>query len=334
MYIEDEYTRKFWLESITEKLEKGEPCFLEKGEFVILKKMTDKVLIKFVRGENRTDYEISSLVSFYAEFLEKEIENVNPIFVYHFAILLSLFSGCQSLDNSEKQIVSTLASRCFSYANYLMNVALNQESIPSLSQQRPDNFPEFDPEAQIELMKNLKNNFFSNETFFNSEMEKVTDSQARDYFTCMKKAYEEGLRYLQIPEYASVLKELKQRTANDPEKKEFFVTGTFDGKNYSRSEIMPGFTKPNGIKSVNPLYGSNEDVVFHSHPDIAPLSLNGREEGDLGHSSRGGKKVFVINSRGEVFYTTPTVAGNCIRTGKCQTGMGQVYLGNIDDFLK
>lgn len=97
---------------------------------------------------------------------------------------------------------------------------------------------------------------------------------------------------------------------------------------------MPGFTKPNGIKSVNPLYGSNEDVVFHSHPDIAPLSLNGLDEGDLGHASKGGKNVFVINSRGEVFYTTPTVARYCISTGECQTGMGQVYLGNIDDFLK
>ena len=69
--------------------------------------------------------------------------------------------------------------------------------------------------------------------------------------------------------------------------------------------------------------------------DSTPLSINGCSDGDLGHAYKGNKKVFVVNNRGEIFYTNPEVSKSCFDIfGGCPSEMGQVYLGNVEDYLQ
>ena len=80
---------------------------------------------------------------------------------------------------------------------------------------------------------------------------------------------------------------------------------------------------------------------FHSHPSLSPISKNPsgnpkfRVAGDIGHSYYGKKNIFAINSDGDIFYTNPQLAGSCIDFNDCaESYYGQVYLGNIKEFMK
>lgn len=47
------------------------------------------------------------------------------------------------------------------------------------------------------------------------------------------------------------------------------------------------------------------------------------------------KNMFVINKDGDIFYSNPNLAGLCLNElSSCDSWFGQVYLGNIEEFLK
>ena len=66
--------------------------------------------------------------------------------------------------------------------------------------------------------------------------------------------------------------------------------------------MQRGFTKPGDLKSTKPIYTENENT---------------------------------INKNGDIFYSNPRLANVCLYNLKgCLPDDGQVYLGNIQDFIK
>lgn len=61
-----------------------------------------------------------------------------------------------------------------------------------------------------------------------------------------------------------------------------------------------------------------------------------REYGVVGfHKGDVHKNVFAIDRNGDIFYTNPSLVGNCLeQITRCPKAIGQVYMGNIGEFQK
>ena len=322
----EEILEKLYDEHIEENLETEPQSFLDANEFKILKKMQERSLLHYVRNPGSR----SEACFFVSQFIEYFKTVKEPSIVRHlWLFLLSLLSLSEEpcFSKLEKEILEKLALRICSYIN-----CLKRQPPPPLEEQ---NSTAFKFEENVDDMRVYKQAFDWPNEKLEKFLDTLDDNDVREHFYFMRDVYREGRELLQYPKNAELLFFLKNRTEKDPKHNEYFATGLHNEKEHRNSAICRGTVKSNGIKSSNPEYKQKENVVFHSHPDISPLSINGLEEGDLGHAALGRKKVFVVNSNGDVFYTTPELAASCIYGANgCDNFDGQVLLGNIKEFLK
>ena len=324
----EEFLEKLYEEHIEENLRKEPQSFLDADELKILKKLQERSLLHYVRSpESRS--EACFFVSRFLEYFKTVKEPSNVRLLWLFLISLLLVSEDTCFSKLEKEILEKLVLRVCLYMN-----RLKARRAPSLEEQDPTGF-DFGFEKSIDQMKLYRKGFDLQDEKLEKALDMLDDNDEREHFYFMRDVYREGRQLLQYPENAELLFFLKNRTEKDPKHNEYFATGVHNEKEHRNSAICRGTVMSNGIKSSNPEYRKNENVVFHSHPGLSPLSINGLEEGDLGHAALGGKKVFVVNSNGDVFYTTPDLAASCIYGfNGCANFDGQVLLGNIKEFLK
>ena len=128
------------------------------------------------------------------------------------------------------------------------------------------------------------------------------DEAYDEWFDALCEAYKEGMETLSIPENISALNTLMTATRVDDKHDEFFITGEHRKNVHHNRDMQRGFTKPGGLKSTKPIYTENENT---------------------------------INKNGDIFYSNPRLANVCLYNLKgCLPDDGQVYLGNIQDFIK
>ena len=328
----DKYTKQFWLEHIEENLKAHRTEFLDRDELGILKKLAEQVLAKSLHKNLGVECDTALSVLEYVDKLNRNANDV--VLMYIFAYLLALFQLEEELDGIDKKIVVAIKLRIIGYIEGLFSES-KFNGVPLLSEGNGSGLSGINDEDRIAVMKDYVKGFRSSSDKADS-VYRASPPQVRIFVDNMKNAYHEGRKILQYKANGRLLNELMRMTADDEEHNEYSATGYHNGNIHRNSSITKGFIKDNGIKSVRPVYDGGNDIVFHSHPDIAPLSLNGFEAGDLGHAYKGKKKVFVINSRGEIFYTNPALSGNCFELfgSKCDTKYGQVYLGDIKEFVK
>ena len=324
----EEILEKLYDEHIEENLGTEPQSFLDANEFKILKKLQERSLLHYVRNpDSRSDacFFVSQFIEYFKTV--KEPSSVRLLWLFLLSILLVSEEPCFS--KLEKEILEKLVLRICAYIN-----CLKRQPPPPLEEQNSTGF-NFDFEKSIDQMKLYKSGFDLKYEKLEKALDALDDADEREHFYLMRDVYREGRRLLQYPENAELLFFLKNRTEKDPEHYEYFVTGVHNEKEHRNSAICRGTIKSNGIKSSNPEYVENENVVFHSHPSRSPLSINGLSNGDLGHAKKAGKQVFAINMDGDVFYTTPDLAERCLDGfDRCSSFNGQVFLGNIKEFLR
>jgi len=147
-------------------------------------------------------------------------------------------------------------------------------------------------------------------------------------------AYEKGMENLKNKYFIKALYEIQQNTYSDKDNYEYGFTGKKDQKIFQQPPIRGNKNENNG-KSIE-LHGeySKEDTYgAHSHISKSSLTVS-TIRGDLRHSFGEKKDLYVITKIGEIFFTTKELAKIGIDNdiyGKRE--YGQVYLGNIKDFL-
>ena len=325
----EEILEKLYDEHIEENLETEPQSFLDANEFKILKKLQERSLLHYVRNPGSRS-EACFFVSQFIEYFKtvKEPSSVRRLWLFLLSLLVISKESCFS--KLEKEILKKLALRICFYIN-----GLAEKELPLLENGQDSTGFNFDFEKSIAQMKIYKDGFDLQDAEFKEVLDSLKNIRTKKRYSFMRDVYREGRRLLQYPENAELLFFLKNRTEKDPEHYEYFATGVHNEKEHRNSAICRGTIKSNGIKSSNPEYVENENVVFHSHPSRSPLSINGLSNGDLGHAKKAGKQVFAINMDGDVFYTTPDLAERCLDGfDRCSSFNGQVFLGNIKEFLR
>lgn len=93
-----------------------------------------------------------------------------------------------------------------------------------------------------------------------------------------------------------------------------------------------------GKKSVPLRYDKRDQFGMHSHPGETAMSRNideGVKSGDIAHVLGYDKNLFMINSKGDIFYTNVDLAAWANENTQFNdASKSQVYLGNIRDYLK
>ncbi len=320
------FLENLYLEHIDENIRKFPQSFLDADEIKILKKLDEMALLHCVRNLSPKS-ETWATISLFVDYFKLVPEPRNPRILWAFLIALFLFSDETCFSELEKEILRKLIWRICLYLNGL------KDCPPMLSEEKQQVDLSF--EKNIDEMKLYKAGFDLQDAKLEEILNTLDDSRSKERFYLMRNVYREGKKLLQNRENAELLFLLKNRTEKDPNHNEYFATGCHTDSVHRNSAIQRGLVKADGIKSSNPEYLENENVVFHSHPSRSPLSVNGIVDGDLGHSVQSGEQVFGINSDGDIFYTTPELAGQCFAsTDRCSSYNGQVFLGNIKDFLQ
>ena len=325
----EEILEKLYDEHIEENLETEPQSFLDANEFKILKKLQERSLLHYVRNPGSRS-EACFFVSQFIEYFKtvKEPSSVRRLWLFLLSLLVISKESCFS--KLEKEILKKLALRICFYIN-----GLAEKELPLLENGQDSTGFNFDFEKSIAQMKIYKDGFDLQDAEFKEVLDSLKNIRTKKRYSFMRDVYREGRELLQYPENAELLFFLKNRTEKDPKHNEYFATGLHNEKEHRNFAICRGTVKSNGIKSSNPEYKQKENVVFHSHPSLSPLSINGLEEGDLGHAEKAEKQVFVVNSNGDIFYTNPDLSYRCFHAfDHCKSSYGQVFLGNIKEFLK
>lgn len=197
---------------------------------------------------------------------------------------------------------------------------VNSRPMPQPEEQ--DDCLQIDDECQIEEMKNWakrQKSIYSKgdktSPLYEFKLNLPPYDNRADHEAIMKSALEEGKEILNDSETIAMLAEIKRKTDADPSR-EYGFEGFHEGNIHRNTK-----------KSLRPIVGKNV------------LSLNnGTKEGDLVHVYESDKKVFAININGDIFYTNPQLAGNCLTNMNqpigCPKTIGQVFVGNIKDYIK
>ena len=292
-------------------------------------------MIGLMRHIPGTDVNVSSIVSHYVDRLLQRKGNPSPYFVYSFCVQLYLMSQDPTFSSFEKGLILKLIKRCALYVN----------SWNTSQPEDQDNCLQIDDECQIEEMKNWskrqKSLYVSGDTtspLYEFKLNLPSYDNRAEHEAIMKSAFEEGKEILSNPETIAMLAEIKKKTDKDPSR-EYGFEGYHEGKIHrnTRKELQPIVGK--NVLSLKSEYSNGENTLFHAHPSLSSLSLNnGASGGDLVHAYEADKKVFAINKNGDIFYTNPKLAGNCLINMNqplgCPKSIGQVYVGNIKDYLK
>ena len=330
----DAVLEQWYSKNLDEDIQKKRIVFLDNFELDLAKKLADKVLIGFTRHVPGSDANVSFLVSHYVDRLLQRKAEPAPYFVYSFCIQLYLMSQDPIFTPLEKNLLLKLIKRCSIY--------VNSYTIPQPEKQA-DRF-QFD-ECQIEEMKNWTKRQYTIHTkgdttspLYEFKTNLPSYDYRADHEAIMKLALKEGKDILSDPKTIAMLAEIKKKNDIDPSREYGFV-GYHDGKIHrnTKKDLRP--IEGKNVLSLKSDYSGGENTIFHTHPDGTALSLNNySSEGDIVHSYEADKKVFAINKNGDIFYTNPQLAGNCLINMnlpiKCPPGIAQVYVGNIKDFLK
>lgn len=331
----DAVLEQWYSKNLDEDIQKKRIDFLDNFELDLAKKLADKVLIGFTRHVPGSDANVSFLVSHYVDRLLQRKAEPAPYFVYSFCIQLYLMSQDPIFTPLEKNLLLKLIKRCSIY--------VNSYTIPQPEDQNNNLY--IGDDYQVEEMKNWtrRQNAIHNQgdttsplCEFKANLPSYTNRVAHE--AIMKLALKEGKDILSDPQTIAMLAEIKKKNDIDPSREYGFV-GYHDGKIHrnTKKDLRPIVGK--NVLSIKSDYSGGENTIFHTHPDGAALSVNEAGRGDLAHSYEADKKVFAINKNGDIFYTNPQLAGNCIvnmstKEKGCPKGVGQVYIGNIKDFLK
>jgi peptidoglycan hydrolase-like protein with peptidoglycan-binding domain len=143
-------------------------------------------------------------------------------------------------------------------------------------------------------------------------------------------AYGKGIKQLKQSSFVKKLQEIYNLTKTTNNHPEFAFTGNENGVNET---VIPGYQDETGQKSVKIDYLVTDTYGAHTHPTETAMSLNDNDErGDLYHSRLFNRDLYLINSKGDLFFTIPDLANIGIEAR--QTYYGQVYLGNIKHYLR
>lgn len=304
--------------------------FLSQNELELLEYIAMCVRNRCFRNGSAGSYELAHVILKFANFFKGRKQCLIST-LQHFCIWLQFFMKDNSLTWWEFKIILIMLLQCKWF--------IKEDKVPLPGEQEGENEYMYGP--RIKEMKRIRNQIIQNDPIKKMEIFGMHPTLYSD----LKNAYYEGRKLLQYSMNARALNSVMTATRVSGGKEEFAITGTHSGKTHHNSDgLIRGFTKENGNKSVQPVYSKEENTLFHSHPSLSPISYNPKQDfytqkiipdGDIAHSYAGNKNIFAINNEGDIFYTNPKLAATCIDlSSACNADYGQIYLGNIREFIK
>lgn len=331
------YNANLYADHIENLLNETPTPFLDVDELSYLMHLSDKALLHYLNHKTGLGLDVPFMISEYATAFKDQENSPSPLVVRQFAFWISLFEFSPSFTEKEKESVRNMGLQCRKFA---------LQSAQVTSADEDEDFTEFGFEKRMLHFKGVQELAKKCSADIRASLVSSYPDEAYDeWFDALCEAYKEGMETLSIPENISALNTLMTATRVDDKHDEFFITGEHRKNVHHNRDMQRGFTKPGGLKSTKPIYTENENTIFHSHPSLSPLSLNVKEDfynpknkimgGDLGHVTSLNKNAFAINKNGDIFYSNPRLANVCLYNLKgCLPDDGQVYLGNIQDFIK
>lgn len=163
------------------------------------------------------------------------------------------------------------------------------------------------------------------------------------YANGLKTSPDDQYGNLQISENAQI-DELKSwrnhhiHNENDPNHplREFKINGWPSFKDLSYQESLMKQAYEEGMNTLR--HPESIAILSDIHNKTIKSLKNSvkREYGVVGfHKGDVHKNVFAIDRNGDIFYTNPSLVGNCLeQITRCPKAIGQVYMGNIGEFQK
>lgn len=325
---------KFYSDYVEDCLNEEPIKFLDNTELNYLVHLSEKVLIDFIRDVPQTNHTAAFAVSGYLKYFKNK-KALSKELIQDFNLWLTILKSDAVFSEEERNVLKKMILQCERFAQSVSLVLPDEQEGTSDEQLV----------QQINTLKSFKEYIEKNDPTIRQKLVETEYGEPLGrFYDAMRMAYSEGKDLLKIPENVKALKDLMTATRIDKNHDEFVITGEHHGNVHKNSDLQRGFTKSNGTKSSRPVYYKEENTLFQSHPSISPLSMNPdsdfyhqekvRKGGDLGHILKANKKMFVINRDGDIFFSNPDLAGICLNELAGCTNLGQVYLGNIEDFLK
>ena len=324
------FDERVYLNYVKGKLN-DEPCFLDKKEFEYLEFLIDKILLKFLHDETVPNVHVAYYISDFIKRLKEKQLEFSATSLSLFCFWLGIFCQEETFSTFEQNTLYAMKIQCERFLQRICD-NLPDESILEFSD---DDF------ESMKLVRHASKSWSAKTRKKFSQNPGYGDVFGK-FYDAWCNAYQEGMSTLGLSENVRALKSLMEATRNDENHEEFVITGEHHGNVHQNSPMQRGVTRTNGLKSSDPIYRKNENTLFQSHPSTSPLSWNCtrniyeqriKNGGDLGHITFLKKNMFVINRDGNIFYSNPKLAQLCLdEKERCRVWMGQVYLGNIDDF--
>lgn len=331
------FSEKLYASHIEDKLNENPVPFLDVDELSYLKHLSDKALLHYLNSKSGHGLDIPFVISEYVTIFKNLEYTPKSHIVQQLAFWISLFAFSPAFTEKEKKSIRNMGIQCKKFA--LQNV-LN----PTVDDD--EDFKQFGFNDRMLHFRGIQDLARKCSADIRKKLVLSSQDETRgEWFDALCEAYKEGMETLGYSGNISALNTLMTATKDDDKHDEFFITGEHKGNIHRNSAMQRGFTKPGGLKSTRPVYAENENTIFHSHPSLSPLSMNEIQDfynpkntilgGDLGHVISMNKNAFAINKNGDIFYSNPKLARICLYNLEgCHPDDGQVYLGNIKEFLK
>ncbi len=328
------FDAEFCVRYVEAKRNEEEPSFLDKKELEYLEHLVEKVFLNFVREKRGINSYIAFHLADYINFFKERRIEISAAILRQFCFWLGVFSRDASFSCLEKTALCEMKRQC---ERFLQKTTANLPD-EGLADNLEEYFDSMKLVRDIAKKRSLENRKrFASHQEHGEEFGRLYDAWCA--------AYREGMNTLGFSENVEALHALMNATLADENHDEFVITGEHRGNVHRNSEMQRGVTRANGLKSSDPVYSGNENTLFQSHPSTSAMSLNYYGDfynphklikgGDLGHVAFAKKNMFVINKDGDIFYSNPNLAGLCLNElSSCVPWFGQVYLGNIEEFLK
>lgn len=288
------YNANLYADHIENLLNETPTPFLDVDELSNLMHLSDKALLHYLNHKTGLGLDVPFMISEYATAFKDQENSPSPLVVRQFAFWISLFEFSPSFTEKEKESVRNMGLQCRKFALQSAQVSSADED---------EDFTEFGFEKRMLHFKGVQELAKKCSADIRASLVSSYPDEAYDeWFDALCEAYKEGMETLSIPENISALNTLMTATRVDDKHDEFFITGEHRKNVHHNRDMQRGFTKPGGLKSTKPIYTENENT---------------------------------INKNGDIFYSNPRLANVCLYNLKgCLPDDGQVYLGNIQDFIK
>lgn len=309
--------------------------FLTSKELELLEYIALCVYNRSLRNNDIADYEVASVVLRFVQYFRgRRFCYVNML--QYFCLWLQIFMKESFITFWEFKIVMLMFLQCKWFIKEDKVPLPDEQENEFMYSNRINDMMDF--RTQIQQIKGISEKVKWNSTDLKNTLQGYHPTLYND----LQNAYQEGRTILKNQANVRALNSVMTATRVSAKDEEFAITGTHSGRTHRNSEgLIRGFSKDGGVKSVKPVYSNGENTLFHSHPSLSPISNNEsnnpnfRVAGDIGHSYYGKKNIFAINNEGDIFYTNPKLAKSCIDFNNCaNSAVGQVYLGNIKEFMR